>query len=260
VEVAKAVGMAGIKSSSGIVMDIVADEDWRVKQELLENLNLEMSKFSSLLSILDLFITYKHTRVRNLSERVLLELGNRVCLNSDLQKQRKKLEKVYREQLLHAAPLNKDVDSEWLGIDLKSLDPIPILTEDVDDATQPVGLSLSDIAPEKEEVSEKATSKTDLLSALLSAKTKATTEPEDSKPESADKADISLSSTEKFVRLLKQMEKKVGREVPLEDLQNNIAEVELSIEEFFMALTELEKDGIIYRSSKGTVSYVDMDL
>ena len=49
VEVAKAVSVLGIKSSTGIVMDLVADEDWRVKQELLENLSIEMSKFSSLL-------------------------------------------------------------------------------------------------------------------------------------------------------------------------------------------------------------------
>ncbi|MDF1540549.1 MAG: hypothetical protein P1Q69_16755, partial [Candidatus Thorarchaeota archaeon] len=43
VHVAKAIGQIGITASTGLVMDIVADPDWRVKQEFLENINIQKS-------------------------------------------------------------------------------------------------------------------------------------------------------------------------------------------------------------------------
>ncbi|MCK5303579.1 MAG: HEAT repeat domain-containing protein, partial [Candidatus Thorarchaeota archaeon] len=93
VHVASAVGRLGIVSTRGIVMDLIADPDWRVKQGLLEYLHIASSKFSSLLRILGYLVTDSHKRVRGLAERSLLMLGAKPCSDSDLDSQRTKIMK-----------------------------------------------------------------------------------------------------------------------------------------------------------------------
>ncbi len=56
------------------------------------------------------------------------------------------------------------------------------------------------------------------------------------------------------------MAEKVGKDVPLNDLLSKAEESGMTEEDFENAVTELEKQGIIYRSKKGTVSYVDIEL
>ncbi len=56
------------------------------------------------------------------------------------------------------------------------------------------------------------------------------------------------------------MSESVGKDVPVNDLLIKAEESGMSEGEFEDTMGELEKQGIIYRSSKGTVSYVDIEL
>jgi hypothetical protein len=262
VQVASAVGKLGIVSTRGIVMDLVADPDWRVKQGLLENLHIVLSKFSSLLRILGYLVTDSHKRVRGLAERSLLMLGEQTCSGSALDSQRTKIMKRYRTQLLRAAPVNQDIDSQWLGIDYGETQSIPFIGET---AGEPEGFSLADIAPTKSKQAA-APGKMDLLSALLNAKKAASTDsaPPFSiglKPTSDTAAiDSSLPPTPKFVEVLKQIAAEGDKNVLLAVLKKKCISSGLSDSQFEKALSKLEREGVVYRSKKGTVSYVDMDM
>ncbi|MCK4483702.1 MAG: hypothetical protein KAU89_02680 [Candidatus Thorarchaeota archaeon] len=261
VQVASAVGKLGIVSTRGIAMDLVADPDWRVKQGLLENLHIASSKFSSLLRILGYLVTDSHKRVRGLAERSLLMLGEKTCSGSDLDFQRTKIMKRYRTQLLRAAPVNQDIDSQWLGIDYGETQAIPFIGETTG---EPEGVSLVDIAP-TEPKQTTAPGKMDLLSALLSAKKaasavsappfsiglKSTSEP--------TVIDSSLPPMQKFVKILKQIAAEGDKNVPLDVLKKRCSSSGLSDSQFEKALSKLEREGVVYKSKKGTVSYVDMD-
>jgi len=56
------------------------------------------------------------------------------------------------------------------------------------------------------------------------------------------------------------MSEKIGKDVPVADLMIKAEESGMNEDAFHIAMDELERQGIIYRSSKGTVSYVDIEL
>ncbi|MFX1561148.1 MAG: hypothetical protein ACFFBL_11220 [Promethearchaeota archaeon] len=276
VEIASAISSAGIKTASGFIMELVGDSNWQVKQALLENLNIQNSRFPAVSKILSFLVKETHTRVRGQAERTLLLLGSKSCLDSTISEQRKKLEKQYRTQLLKAARVNKDLDAEWLGIEMEKVDPMHEImakvTSDDESAvpeslaeTEPVGLSLSDLATPSSTEGDAVLEEKDksiLLGALLGAQKKSTEEP--IQVHQVDIQDLPLDSTipptSKFLLLLQRMSEQVGKDVPVNDLLTKAEESGMSEEEFNEAMGELEKQGIIYRSSKGTVSYVDIEL
>ena len=276
VEIASAISKAGIKTASGFIMELVGDSNWQVKQALLENLNIKNSRFPSVSKILSFLVKETHTRVRGQAERTLLMLGSISCFDSTVSEQRKKLEKQYRTQLLKAARANKDLDAEWLGIEIEKVDPMhEIMTKvTVDDESgvsdtpseaEPVGLSLADLAAPSSIDEDTVLDKKDksiLLGALLGAQKKSIEEPE--QPAEIDSLDLpldpSIPPTSKFLLLLQRMSENVGKDVPVNDLLTKAEVSGMSEEEFEDAMEELEKQGIIYRSSKGTVSYVDIEL
>jgi hypothetical protein len=276
VEIAEAVARIGIRKSTGLIMELVADTKWQVKQGLLENLNLESSKLSPLLTVLSHLMAESHSRVRAQAERTLLLLGTVVCDESSLKEQRKRLEKQFRSQLLKASQANKDIDVRWLGIERDPSDPMvdimkrisPIEDQpDMTDTTGPEGVSLSDFTrekkPETSETGEQLNEddKSALLAALLGAKESSEPVPpiiiEESEPQEYDPT-IPYSS--RFILVLQKSSEEVGKDVPIDILQEECEKAGLSVKEFKKALAEFEEQGIIYRSSKKTVSYADIDL
>ncbi|MGY5859057.1 MAG: hypothetical protein RTU63_06790 [Candidatus Thorarchaeota archaeon] len=276
VEISEAVARIGIRISTGLVMELVADTKWQVKQGLLENLNLECSKLVPILNVLSHLMAESHTRVRAQAERTLLLLGLTACEGVTLGKQRKRLEKQFRSQLLKATRANKDVDVRWLGIErdpsdpmadiMKKISPMEDQTE-TEESTGPEGVSLADFTKEKKEEPVETEEqlneedKSTLLSALLGAqKTGAPVPPviiDDSEPQQYDPT---IPYTSRFILVLQKSSAEVGKEVPIDMLQSECEKVGLTAKEFKKALAELEEQGIIYRSSKKTVSYADMDL
>jgi hypothetical protein len=257
-EVAKAVAKAGITRASGMVMDIISDTDWRVKQAVADNVNIVMSKFSSITKILSYLVADSHTRVRHSAEKALLKLGSIPCLGSDIEKQRNKLLKQFRTQLLRAAPLNKDIDSSWLGVDVTDEEPIPYIPEDAEE----VGISLSDISAPKEK-KEPSKSGLDLMAALLSKK-EGVTSPESEQEKEATKDEDEFSSdmspADQFLWILKQESAESGKKVRLSRLRKIAKAYGFTKKKFNDSLSQLEKEGVVYRSGKGTISYVDIDL
>jgi hypothetical protein len=277
VEIATAVANSGIVSSTGLIMELVGDSKWQVKQALIANLNVRNSKFSTLSKILSFLVKESHDRVRTRAERTLLILGSEKCLDTSLSDQRNKLEKSYRPQLLRAAEANKDLDAGWLGVDMKKIDPMheimkKVTEEDVVESKkvmkeEPVGFSLSDISSKDKTEAEDATSlageeKSVLMAALLGAQKESMDEVEET-PEVDDEElylDPTIPPNSKFLLLLQRMSEKVGKEVPINDLLTKAEESGMTKEEFETAADELEKQGIIYQSKKGTVSYADFKL
>ncbi|MBD3407753.1 MAG: hypothetical protein GF411_16665 [Candidatus Lokiarchaeota archaeon] len=261
--IAKAVGKAGISSTSGIVNDVIADEDWRVKQSLIDNIDITKSKISPLLRILEYALTDSHTRVRGSGQRVLLQVAHIPCIGSDIEKQRQKIEKKYREHLLKGAPSNKDIDSSWLGFDFSDEDPFPVFEEGTDSSqdSKPEGVSLSDLRTTGE--SEQASDKKSLLAALLSARDAASSSEEkangDTHPKKLSEIDISLPPSEKVLELLKILTRDLT-EVKIEMLKEKAHDLELSPEQVEDIVVELEREGIIYRPGSDSVRYVDMEL
>jgi hypothetical protein len=280
VEIAEAVARVGIRVSTGLVMELVADSKWQVKQGLLENLNLENSKLTPLFTVLSHLLAESHTRVRAQAERTLLLLGLTPCEGMSLEDQRKRLEKQFRSQLLKATRTNKTIDVRWLGIEIDGSDPMADIMKKIspledqletEESSGPEGVSLADFAKEeKEELKESAESadelneedKSALLSALLGAQKSSTPVPpvivdDVSEPQEFDPT-IPYSS--RFVLVLQKISSEVGKEVPIDMLKTECEKSGLSDKEFTKALAELEEQGIIYRSSKKTVSYADYDL
>lgn len=276
VEIASAISNAGIVTTSGLIMELVGDSNWQVKQALLENLNIKNSKFPSIVKILSYLVKETHTRVRGQAERTLLMLGSAACYDSTLAEQKKKLEKQYRTQLLKAAAANKDLDTEWLGIEIEKVDPMHEIlmkvTEDDESVEseqtttpEPVGVSLSDLvspASSQDETILEEKDKSILLGALLGAQKKSTEEPQETTEIVSQDLplDPTIPPASKFLLLLQRMSKTVGKDVPVNDLLTKAEESGMNEDEFEETMDELEKQGIIYRSSKGTVSYVDIEL
>ena len=273
VEIASAISGIGIKSASGLIMELVGDTNWQVKQALLEHLNIRTSKFSAVAKILSFLVKETHSRVRGQAERTLLMLGSIACSNSNLGDQRMKLEKQYRTQLLKAAQANKDVDARWLGIDFEKADPMYEImkkvtiedSESPESIPEPMGVSLSDLespASKEETLDLEQEDKSILLSALLGAQKKSIEEPaevEEISPQNLP-LDPTIPAPSKFLLLLQRLTEQVGKDVPVNDLLIKAEKSGMTEEEFTNSMQELEKQGIIYRSSKGTVSYVDMEL
>jgi hypothetical protein len=274
VEIAGAVAALGIKSSSGLVMEIVADPNWQVKQALLENLKIEESKMSALFMILSYLISESHTRVRAQAERILLLLGTTACEDTTLKEQRKKLEKRFRSQLLEAVQSNKDIDVKWLGIEQKKPDPMDEIMKkvslafDAEEAIEtpnstPEGVSLSDFSKDKQSPADeeiKEEEKSVLLSALLGAKKKAITDSSEKEKESKLLLlDPTIPAPSRFILVMQGISETLGKDVPIDVLSSKCIEAGLTVEEFDKAFHELEKQGIVYRSREGTVSYVDIE-
>jgi len=276
VEIAEVVARNGIRTSTGLIMELVADTKWQVKQGLLENLNLESSKLSPLLTVLSHLMAETHSRVRAQAERTLLLLGTVACDGSSLKEQRKKLEKQFRSQLLKASQANKDIDVRWLGIERDTSDPMvdimkriaPIEDQpETTDVSGPEGVSLSDFTKDKntepsetgEQLNEE--DKSALLAALLGAKV--SSEPvapliiDDSE---LQEYDPTIPYSSRFILILQKTSDDVGKDVPLDLLEAECEKAGLTPKEFKKALEEFEEQGIIYRSSKKTVSYADIDL
>ena len=194
----------------------------------------------------------------------------------EINEQRRKIEKQYRPHLLRAAKANKDLDAEWLGVDMKKIDPMHEIMKRVTEEAaeedskiladeEPVGFTLADIASKSQ--SEEAPivedeDKSILLSALLGAQKQSTTESEETQAIHADDLplDPTIPASSKFLLLLQRMSDKVGKDVPLNDILTKAEESGITEEEFEDIIVEFEKQGIIYRSGKGTVSYVDIEL
>jgi hypothetical protein len=274
VEIAGAIAAIGIRSSSGLVMEIVADSKWQVKQALLENLSIEKSKMSALFIILSYLLAESHTRVRTQAERLLLLLGIIACEDTTLKEQRKKLEKRFRTQLLKAVQSNKDIDVKWLGIERKQSDPMADImnkvssgfdNEDLSQAldSAPEGVSLADFTREKpspkgEQIKEEE--KSVLLSALLGAKKKVISDsPTKEKNSETLLLDPTIPATSRFILILQRISVTLGKDVPLDFLSSKCVEAGLTVEEFDKVFHELEKQGIVYRSREGTISYVDIE-
>jgi len=276
VEIAEAVATNGIRTSTGLVMELVADTKWQVKQGLLENLNLETSKLSPLLTVLSHLMAESHSRVRAQAERTLLLLGTIACDENTLKEQRKRLEKQFRSQLLKATRTNKDIDVKWLGIERDPSDPMidimkkisPIIDQpESSDTASPEGVSLADFSKEeKEESPEDAEElneedKSALLSALLGAqKTAEPVAPIVIDDPGSQKYDPTIPYSSRFILVLQKASEEIGKEVPIDMLQSECEKAGLTVKEFKKALAEFEEQGIIYKSSKKTVSYADMDL
>ncbi|TFG13837.1 HEAT repeat domain-containing protein [Candidatus Thorarchaeota archaeon] len=259
-EVAKAIGKIGITSASGIVMEIVSDPDWRVKQALLEKINISDSRLTSLLKIIDCFANDSHVRVRGQAERTLLNLGHAACDEEDLDEQRDRIMRKFRQRLLDAATNNPDIDSNWMGVEVEE-HPIPYMAE-ADDSQK--GISLSDIAPSEEEAKSGGSEQAGLLSALLKAKDSVNSGQKagSSKRDAPDKLELDddMSETERFMRLLKYLSGGQDRDVTLEDLHKKAGEANLTEEDLEEALEQLEREGTVYRSKKGAIRRVDMEL
>ena len=99
------------------------------------------------------------------------------------------------------------------------------------------------------------------MAALLGAQKESTTESEITQGIHADDLplDPTIPSSSKFLLLLQRMSDKVGKDVPLNDILTKAEESGITEEEFEEIIVEFEKQGIIYRSSKGTVSCVDLE-
>ena len=275
VEIAGAIASTGIRSATGLAMELVADTNWQVKQALLENLKIEDTKMPALFTVLSHLLAESHTRVRAQAERTLLLLGTKACEGTNLNDQQRKLEKRFRSQLLKAAQANKDIDVKWLGIERKQPDPMTEIMEmvssDVDSEEvsetsdeAPEGVSLADFTSEKSKAAESQINeeeKSVLLSALLGAQKIASEEQSVKKKDTESiQLDPTLPAASRFILVMQKVAEDIGKDVPLGTLLTNCTEAGLSEEEFNKALNELEKQGIVYRSKKDTVSYVDIEL
>ncbi|MFX1485080.1 MAG: hypothetical protein ACFFCP_18020 [Promethearchaeota archaeon] len=275
VEIASAIASSGISSTSGFIMELVDDSKWQVKQALIKEVNIRASKFTALTKILSFLAKETHQLVRTQAERALLLLGSEKCTDTTINEQRKRLEKQYRTQLLKAAEANTDIDSVWLGIEIKEPDPMHEILEKVTSleleqsesqaSEEPVGLSLEDISSKRKSTDSKLLNVEEqsvLMAALLGAQKKSLDIPEPVAHIDSDDLplDPTIPPSSKFLLLLQRMSERVGKDVPLNDLLTKAEECGMTKDAFDKAVGELEKEGIIYRSSKGTVSYVDMEL
>ncbi|UCH05253.1 MAG: hypothetical protein JSW05_03565 [Candidatus Thorarchaeota archaeon] len=259
-EVARGIGRVGIYTTSGIVRQVLNDPDWRVKQALIESIDVRRSRFTSLLRILEIMVADSHKRVHGSARRLLLRLGTEACTNSDVATQREKLVKRFRDQLLKAAPSNKDIDSSWLGLEVAEDGLIPFISpEDSQDKAHPEPIGISDFAPPE----------TDLRKALLKKmlETKESTVPpmriDDTKTAAKRspkprKARSKLAAPARFLSLMDSLSANLGTELPLAVMRVKAPEIEMSEKEFDKVLDQLVKEGTVYMVDNETVSRVDI--
>ena len=267
-QVAEAVAKLGITAPVGIVMELIADGDWRVKQALLDNMNVKGSRLAALLKVLEYLVRDPHTRVHGLAERTFLRLGSEPCRDSSIPAQRDKIEKQFRAQLLEAAPANKDIDSSWLGVSLVESFPIPVISEEDESGGSteaPQGVSLEDLGARKPAIEPNQDARLDLMAALIRARDSAKS-PSLKPTESSTGAQSRSGATEAtstaagtFMKLLRSMTAVRGKEVPVSGLKENAISLGMNDKEFDSVLEQLERDGVIYRSGKDKVSVAYME-
>ncbi|NHJ14675.1 MAG: hypothetical protein EAX95_13430 [Candidatus Thorarchaeota archaeon] len=268
-EVATTIGRVGIATASDIVRDVIADPDWRVKQALIESIDVSRSKFAPLRSILEILVTDSHTRVRGSAERLVLRLGAEECSDSKLSTQRERIMKQFRKQLLRAAPANKDVDSTWIGIEVSSAVPIPLISSEEfdgdDSAPQPVGMGDLQAGEETsgEEVAEEP-STINLREALLKRMKESIAEIEPAEDTSflseleEIAVDKDLPPTAKVLSLMDRLARKVGKAIPISSLREHASDMEMSVEEMDGGIEKLVKEGTIYMVDEETVRRTDI--
>ncbi|MDF1541180.1 MAG: hypothetical protein P1Q69_19940, partial [Candidatus Thorarchaeota archaeon] len=221
--------------------------------------NIQKSRFSSLIKILSYFIGDSHSRVRGQADRIILTMGITECSGSNLETQRKKLEKQFRTQLLRAAGSNRDIDSRWLGVEIEE-HPIPIMS----DESEEQGISLADLQPEPETKEKPVAPKLDLMAALLKARQDSSTQsppiPTPPDDEIEENIESSLPPSQKFLQILKKLSGETTRGVSLKRIKDKASSYEMSDEEVEEALTQLEKDGLVYRTKGGSIKRVEMDI
>ncbi|MFW9966671.1 MAG: HEAT repeat domain-containing protein [Candidatus Thorarchaeota archaeon] len=272
-EVATTVATIGITSASGLVRNLLNDPDWRVKQALAENINISKSKFSSLSRIMEILVADSHTRVKRAAGRTLLRMGLEPCTGSKFNIQRDRLMKRFREQLLKAAPLNKDINSSWLGVDVSGEDPIPIISpDDPSDAGRPEPVGIGDLASalsKKKPDTTSASGELDLRSALLKRmlETKEPTvapividrpEPIVDATSDASEIDLNLPPPARFLALMDNLSLTLGKALPVMVMKLKSSEIEMSPEEFDDVLGQLVKEGTIYMVDEDTVRRADI--
>ncbi|MFW9913295.1 MAG: HEAT repeat domain-containing protein [Candidatus Thorarchaeota archaeon] len=267
-EVAEAVGRIGITSTSGLVRDLLNDPDWRVKQALAENIDVPSSKLSSLLRIMEILVADSHTRVKRSAGRTLLRMGLKPCIGSSLDAQRNKLMKRFRGQLLKAAPLNKEIDSTWLGVDLSGESPFPsIAPDDSSDSVKPQPVGLGDLASALSTKKEESTSpegEVDLRAALLKKMLESKESANDSaviaEPATSDASKINqgLPPPARFLALMDELSSTLGKSLPVMVMKAKAPEIELSPEEFDEVLGQLVKEGTVYMVDEDTVRRADI--
>ncbi len=254
-EVAQAIGRTGIVTPTGIIRDVIADPDWRVKQALIDAVDISKSRFSSLQNILTILVADSHTRIRGSAERLVLRLGSESCSDTNLDTQRERIMKHFRKQLLKAAATNRDLDASWMGVDIPSEEGIPFIDEkEGDDAgPQPVGigdLQVIEVAEEKE--SEASSSVISLREALMRRIQEST---EQVKPEEdssllgeleAIAIDVRQPPQARFLSLLDRLSEKVGKAVKISLLTEHASDIEMSAEEMKDVIDALVKEGTIY--------------
>jgi hypothetical protein len=267
-EVAEAVGRIGITSTSGLVRDLLNDPDWRIKQALAENINVPGSKLSSMLRIMEILVADSHTRVKRSAGRTLLRMGLKPCIGSSLDAQRNKLMKRFRGQLLKAAPLNKEIDSTWLGVDLSGESPFPsIAPDDSSDSVKPQPVGLGDLASALSTKREESTSpegEVDLRAALLKKMLESKESANDSaliaEPATSDasKIDQDLPAPARFLALMDELSSTLGKSLPVMVMKAKAPEIELSPKEFDEVLGQLVKEGTVYMVDEDTVRRADI--
>ncbi|MFX0107628.1 MAG: HEAT repeat domain-containing protein, partial [Candidatus Hodarchaeota archaeon] len=272
-EVASAIGRVGIQTGSGIIRDIMIDPDWRVKQALVESIDISKSKFSSLLRILEIFVADSHTRVHGSARRLLLRLGNEKCMTSDLETQRNRLMKLFREQLLKAAPVNKDIDSSWLGVDLSEKDPIPYIgpEDTIQDDSRPQPVGIGDFSGVETEGASQTTpsesSGLDLRAALLKKMLESREDivppiviesPNEEDETIESEIDMDLHPAGRLLSMMDQISESLGKAIPVMVLYAKASELEMSEEELKETLDQLVKEGTIYMVDEETVRRADI--
>ncbi len=259
-EVARGIGRVGIYTTSGIVRQVLNDPDWRVKQALIESIDVRKSHFARLLHVLEISVADSHKRVHGSARRLLLKLGTEACANSDVMTQRDKLMKRFRDQLLKAAPSNKDIDSSWLGVEITENGVIPYIgPEDSQDTGQPEPVGISDFEPPEKDL------RTALVMKMLETK-EASAPPfeiDDSraapmrKPKSK-KESSKIPGPARFLALMDRLSEELGKELPLAVIRVKASEIEMTEREFDKVLDQLVKEGTVYMVDKETVSRVDI--
>lgn len=267
-EVAEAVGRVGITSASGLVRDLLNDPDWRVKQALADNIDVSKSKLSSLLRIMEILVADSHTRVKRSAGRTLLRMGLKPCMGVSLNAQRDKLMKRFRGQLLKAAPLNKEIDSTWLGVDLSGESPFPSSApEDAPDSAKPQPVGLGDLASALSTRKAESTSpesevdlRTALLKKMLESKELADASAAIAEPTTSDasKIDQDLPPPARFLALMDELSSTLGKALPVMVMKVKAPEIELSSEEFDEVLGQLVKEGTVYMVDEDTVRRADI--
>ncbi|MFX1417066.1 MAG: hypothetical protein ACFFC0_09645, partial [Promethearchaeota archaeon] len=259
-EVACGIGRVGIYTTSGVVRQVLSDPDWRVKQALIESIDIRRSRFASLLRILEILVVDSHRRVHGSARRLLLRLGSEACENSNVMTQREKLMKRFRDQLLKAASSNEDIESSWLGVEIAGDDVIPYISpEDSQDTTQPEPVGISDFAPPDKDL------RTALMMKMLETKESSVppltiddTRTAAKRSPKSRKVRSKLPAPARFLALMDRLSADLGRDLPLAVMRVKAPEIEMSEKEFDKILDQLVKEGTVYMVDKETVSRVDI--